>query len=122
MRSAVPANELEEGPGDGSYTTAPATIPYAATINTDVSSSTKFDILLTGNATLAAPTGAAPGRVCYWAIQQDGVGGRTLALPGVFDFGAAGAPVFTTTANAVNLIWGYYHTASAKWLVTFRKA
>jgi len=79
------------------------TIPYAATITLDFSSSNSFNIgVLTGNLTLANPTNMPAANVTQSGsifFQQDATGGRTLTLGTNFRWaGATG--VLSTAASA----------------------
>lgn len=62
-----------------------ASIAYASTLNTDAATAAVFTVVLTGDATLAAPTNATNGRRLLWALTASGAV-RTVTL----STGAAG--------------------------------
>lgn len=99
----------------------PVALVDGANIATDASLSNNFEVALGGNRTFDAPTGATDGMVCNWAIAQDGTGGRTGAFASAFDFGDAGAPTLSTGPGVVDLVSGYYHAGTSKFLCAFRK-
>jgi hypothetical protein len=79
----------------------------AASIATDCSLGNVFTVTLGGNRTLANPTNLAAGASYTWIIKQDATGLRTLAYGTNFDFGTAGTPTLTGTANKVDVISAY---------------
>jgi hypothetical protein len=81
-----------------------------------------FSVTLGGNRTLDAPTSLVDGALLSFALRQDATGGRTLTFDPIYNFGAAGAPVLSTTAGAVDYAFGYYDADSAQLLMTFRGA
>lgn len=100
---------------------APVVLTDAATINTDARASNNFRVTLGGNRTLANPTNLADGMKLNWVIVQDATGSRTLTFGSAFNWGGAGAPVLSTTANAIDMISAYYDATSGNLLATFRK-
>jgi hypothetical protein len=64
-------------------------------------------LTLGGNRTLANPTGLVAGGTYLWRIQQDVVGGRTLAYGTAFKF-VGGTPTVAAASNAVSLLSAYY--------------
>lgn len=100
---------------------APVALTDAATIATDASLSNNFTLtMVTTGRVMGAPTNATDGMVCNWAIDS-GAGGFAMTWASAFDFGGAGAPTHSTTASKVDLVSGYYHAGTSKWLVSFRK-
>jgi hypothetical protein len=83
---------------------APVTLTDAATIATDAALSTTFTVTLSGNRTLAAPTGGVAGMAYRWVIRQDGTGGRTLAFDAAFRFPGGADPTLSTAAGAVDVV------------------
>lgn len=77
-------------------------------IGWDVSGAQKAKVTLGGNRTMSAVTNAVEGTTYFLWVIQDATGSRTLSWTttgaGAFDFGAAGAPTLTTTANKADLI------------------
>lgn len=81
------------------------TLTDGATINWNADTSGHVvAVTLAGNRTVAAPTNILQYALYVIRIQQDATGGRTLAWNAAYKFGTAGAPVLTTTANAVDYI------------------
>jgi len=100
---------------------APVALTDAATIATDASLSNNFTLtMLTTGRVMGAPTNPTDAMVCNWAINS-GAGGFAMTWASAFDFGGAGAPTHSVTASKVDLVSGYYHAGSSKWLVSFRK-
>lgn len=101
----------------------PLALTDAATILVDATAHNSFFVTLGGNRTLGAPTGLVDGMLLNFAIHQPAVGGPfTLTFNAIYDFGAAGTPVLSKPANAVDYVSGYYDAGSGKILATFRKA
>lgn len=101
------------------FATTVATLTDAATIATDCSLGSTFDVTLGGNRTLGAPTGMVDGQRCVWRVKQDGTGSRTLAYNAAFRFGSdVTSPTLTTTAGKTDYIGAIYNAASAVWDVT----
>lgn len=62
------------------------------------------EVTLTANRAFGLPTNLRSGRTYTVRIKQDATGGRTITFPGNFKFGAAGAPVLSTAANAYDVV------------------
>jgi hypothetical protein len=82
------------------------------TITLDFGSSNNFQMTLTGNGTLGAPTNASGGQSGSIFILQDGTGSRTLAYNAVFAFAGGTAPTLTTTASGQDALLYYVQDAS----------
>ncbi len=102
----------------GLYSTAFVTLTDQATITTDCSLGNSFKVTLGGNRTLANPTNATDGQVIRWEINQDGTGGRTLALDTNFVTGPFGTIVFTATISAYDILTCVYDSTKGKFIVT----
>lgn len=100
----------------------PLPLVDAATILVNAVAHNSFSVTLGGNRTLDAPSNLANGMLLNFAIKQDGTGGRTLAFNAIYDFGAAGTPVMSTTPGVTDYVSGYYDAVSAKILCSIRKA
>jgi Protein of unknown function (DUF2793) len=72
----------------------------AASIVVDASLSNTFLVTLGGNRTLSNPSSLQDGFVYNFHVKQDATGSRLLTYGSVFKFGAAGAPLLSTAANA----------------------
>ena len=84
----------------------------SGTITLDFGSSNNFEMTLTGNSTLGAPTNASGGQSGSIFILQDGTGSRTLAYNAVFAFAGGTAPTLTTTASGQDALLYYVQDAS----------
>lgn len=86
---------------------ADTTLPYAATLSPDLNAlGTRMTCVMTGNATMAAPTNRKPG-VFRIIFKQDATGGRTLTIPtgGIFRTGGSLSLItLSTAANAVDML------------------
>lgn len=97
-------------------------VQTTGTINIAAGPQNNYEVQLTQNATIAAPTNLQAGMVINIAIQQPASGGPyTLAFASVWDFGGAGAPTASTVASKVDFVSGYYHAPTSKILASFRK-
>lgn len=75
-----------------------------------------------GNRTLGAITGLQDNDILSLMIVQDATGGRTLSYDSQHDFGADGAPTFSTAAGKVDFLEGRYKAATGKVHWNFRRA
>jgi hypothetical protein len=82
------------------------------TITLDFGSSNNFQMTLTGNGTLGAPTNASGGQSGSIFILQDGTGSRTLGYNAAFAFAGGTAPTLTTTASGQDALLYYVQDAS----------
>ena len=82
-----------------------------ANIALTLSSGFDFSVTLAGNQTLDNPTAVKVGQRGRIMITQDGTGTRTLAYGTYYKFAAGTAPVLTTTAGAIDVL--YYDCISA---------
>jgi hypothetical protein len=81
------------------------TLTDATTIAVDMSTFLNASVTLGGNRTLGNPTNTKVGQTGYIKIVQDATGSRTLAYGSNWEFGGGIAPVLTTTANAVDILF-----------------
>lgn len=100
----------------------PLALVDGASIAVNATAHNSFFVTLGGNRALSAPTGLLDGMLLNFAIRQDVTGSRALTFAAIYNFGAAGAPVLSTTPGAVDYVSGYYDAGSASILCTFRKA
>lgn len=84
----------------------------SGTITLDFGSSNNFQMTLTGNGTLGAPTNASGGQSGSIFILQDGTGSRTLGYNAAFAFAGGTAPTLTTTASGQDALLYYVQDAS----------
>lgn len=95
-------------------------LAYAASIITDVSEGTTFQIApLTGPLALANPINPLDGQVVLWIFQQDGTGSRVVTLGSKFMLpSSATDPLgWSTAANAVDVLAAKYRADIAKWMI-----
>lgn len=82
-----------------------------ATITVDMGTFLNASVTLGGNRTLGNPTNTKVGQTGYIRIVQDATGSRTLTYSSNWEFGGGVAPVLTTAANAVDIL--FYQVLSA---------
>ncbi|MBS3648618.1 hypothetical protein KEU06_08245 [Pseudaminobacter sp. 19-2017] len=81
------------------------TIPYAASVAIDFATLINGTMTLTGNCTLANPTGTTNGQSGFIRIIQDATGGRTLSFGTSWKFENGVTPTLTTSASALNFLF-----------------
>jgi hypothetical protein len=105
--------------GVGSGTSLPTviSIPYSSTLNTNATLGDIFNITLSGNATLANPSGAVDGQTLRWRILQDTSGNRVITLGNKFKLpNSASDPLpWSTSANLMDILAATYHLDRDKW-------
>jgi hypothetical protein len=77
----------------------------AATVAVDMSTGINFSVTLGGNRTLGNPSNTTNGKTGVIYITQDGTGSRTLAYSSNWKFAGGTAPVLSTTAGAVDMLF-----------------
>jgi hypothetical protein len=80
------------------------TLTYATTITPTVTAANCFTVTLTGNATLANPTGLKAGAHYMFVVKQDTTGSRTLSFGTAYKWQGGTAPALTTAASATDII------------------
>ena len=78
---------------------APVTLTDAASIAWDMDTGRNFEVTLTDNRTMAAPSNITAGRSGVLRVTQDGTGSRTLTWNSAFEFVDGTAPTLSTTAG-----------------------
>lgn len=97
---------------------APAivTLVDAPSITVNAALGNDFRVTLGGYRTLANPTGSVDGQRITFTITQ-GVGApHKIAWSNQYKFGAAGAPVLSTTAGSADVIGFVYNHSLGSWL------
>lgn len=84
-----------------------------ATTTLDFSTANNFSLTLTGNITLANPTGVTTGQSGIIQIQQDSVGSRTIGFGSHWDFPNATAPTLSTGANALDALTYFVRSSTS---------
>lgn len=98
----------------------PVALTSGTTITPDFNAGANFTLTLAHTATLANPTNQKDGQCGVIAIAQDGTGSRTLSYGTHWKFAGGTAPVLTTTAGAIDLLYywvqanGTIHASLAK--------
>jgi hypothetical protein len=91
---------------------APVTIAFASTITPDMSLFINAELAVTGNFTLANPINTKNGQTGMVAIAQDATGSRLITWGSNWKFQSGVAPVLSTAANAVDLLFYEVRTSS----------
>ena len=91
------------------------TISDGATLATDASLGNMFKVTITDNRTMGAPTNPTDGQFIQYRITQDGTGSRTITWNAVFNFGGAGEPTLTTTADQTDYVSFRYNGDNSEW-------
>lgn len=81
-----------------------ATLADGANISWNLDDAQSAKVTLEGNRTLDNPTNMVDGGTYVLRVKQDATGSRTLSFGSAYDFGEAGEPVLTTTANKVDIL------------------
>lgn len=91
------------------FVSAPKTLTDGATIALSAGTQDQlYQLTLTGNHTLANPTGLVAGQVFRVEVTQDATGARTLTYGTLFKWVGAAAPTLTTTPAAIDLLTFVY--------------
>lgn len=108
------------------FTNVQAVTPYranisgAVSINLTTAASNNLHLTMTGNVTSFALTNPTDGAVYNIRFIQDATGGRTFSgFPAAFKFAGGTAPVFVTTANAVNFLSAEYGSVEGTYMAAF---
>jgi len=91
------------------------TLVDAASIAWDMSTGFDFIVTITANRAMANPTNTKVGQKGRLIIQQDATGSRTMTWGSNFKFANGIAPVLSTTANAVDVL--YYDVRSSTYII-----
>lgn len=90
---------------------AVVTIAGSGTVTIDLALGNNFAATLSGNVTLATPTGLVAGQTGSITLTQDGTGSRLVSYSG-WKFPGGSAPTATTTASGVDIIAYYVESAT----------
>lgn len=74
----------------------------------DLRAGFNFRRVATGQSTLAAPSNGIPGATYTFVLNHGNAAGGRWAVASAFDFGAAGAPAFSTAANKEDVVVAIY--------------
>jgi len=98
---------------------APAVVGLSSsgTIAVDATQGNDFRVNLSGDATLANPTGAVDGQRITFHITQSSGGSNTVTWGSAYSFGSAGGPPkLSTTGSLTDVIGFIYNAAVGAWL------
>lgn len=119
--AAATAANVQVGTSTTTYVTPSAlsgsaaiqTLTDGATINWDVSAGYNAKLTLTASGhTQAAPTNVIAGITYVEQVCQDGTGSRTMSWNAAYNWGGAGTPTLTTTANKCDVVTCYATAAT----------
>ena len=86
----------------------PVAVTYSSSIQFNAAAGKLFLVTLTGNLTVAQPSGMRAGQEFYLELTQDSTGSRTVSWNGYFTFPGGVKPVLSTAPGAVDLIHCIY--------------
>jgi hypothetical protein len=98
---------------------APAVVALGSSgaIAVNATTGNDFRVNLSGDATIASPTGAVDGQRITFQITQSSGGGNTVGWGTAYSFGSAGGPPkLSTSGGATDVIGFIYNAAKAAWL------
>lgn len=102
--------------GGGGSAAVESVVAYAASITLDAAAADVFEIVLTGNLTLNAPTSPAAAKKIIIRLVQDGTGGRTVTWNAAFRFGTSlPSPILSISPSLHDYIAFVYNGVDAKW-------
>ena len=90
---------------------AVVTIAGSGTVTIDLALGNNFAATLSGNVTLATPTGMVAGQTGSITLTQDGTGSRLVSYSG-WKFPGGTTPTATTTASGIDIIAYYVESAT----------
>lgn len=91
------------------------TLTYGATVNTAAGEGDVFDLTLTGNAIMAAPTGLTKNKKILYRLTQDATGGRTVTWNAIFRFSTdVPTPFLSTSGTKTDYVGFIYNAADSK--------
>jgi hypothetical protein len=93
---------------------------YAASFTPDFSADATRSVTLTGNITINAPT-ATVGQEFRLFLIQDATGSRTWAVNSAYKFPGGYVPPLSTSANAVDELWGHYRASGVAEVEGFKR-
>lgn len=92
-----------------------ASLTDAASIATDASLANIFEVTITANRAMAAPSNPVDGQEIVYAIVQGVGGSHTITWDAAFAFSGA-APTLQTTVGAVDAVRFVYVASASKWV------
>ncbi|MDQ3577547.1 MAG: hypothetical protein M3443_08080 [Actinomycetota bacterium] len=96
----------------------PVALTYGATLTIDATIGRHYRVTLTGNATLAEPTGGEDGQMILLEVKQDGTGGRTLTNGADVLLGDdVTSMALSTGAGKTDLVLLLNNSGAGKWMV-----
>jgi hypothetical protein len=97
---------------------APAVVGLGSsgTIAVNATEGNDFRVILSGDATIANPTGAVDGQRITFQITQSSGGSNTVGWGSAYSFGKAGVPTLSTSGGATDILGFIYNAAIGAWL------
>lgn len=93
----------------GRVAVAEVALTDAANIATNAALGNVFAVTLAGNRVLDNPTNLVAGQHIMWKVKQDASASvRTLTYGSMFKWSGGQAPILTGTANALDILTGYF--------------
>jgi hypothetical protein len=92
------------------------TLVDAPSITVNAALGNDFRVTLGGNRTLASPAGSVDGQRITFTIGQGSGAPHKVTWSSKYKFGAAGAPVLSTTAGSADVIGFIYNQSLGSWL------
>lgn len=105
---------------DNPILAAAVTQTYAASFTPDFTAGETRSVTLTGGLTLNAPT-ATVGQAFRLFLIQDATGNRTWSVNSAYKFAGGAVPPLSTSANAVDELWGHYRSSGVAEVEGFKR-
>ena len=93
----------------------------SGTFTPDAAGFNTFLLTLTGNLTIANPSGLRDGQVLNFVLRQDATGSRTLTLGSKFKI-TGGQPTASTAASAIDALSVVYDATADQLIGSYAKA
>lgn len=81
-------------------------VTFGASIALDLEQGNRFDLTLTGDATLENPVNVVPGQSFIVVVRQDPTGGHVLSFGSNWNFARSVVPILTSDPSSVDVIVG----------------
>ncbi len=95
----------------GQFVQTPVLLTDAATIAVDASLGNIFNVAITANRTMGAPSNPVAGQMILFRIKQDATGSRTITWNAIYHFTTTNpSPTLSTTANITDEVAFRYNT------------
>lgn len=113
---SVSLDWIEAGDDDTTVTSGATLLTDGANIATNAALDNRFYVTLGGDHQLDTPTNASPWQQVFWAIRQDGTGGRLLTLDSGFRFGSSITSItLSTDPDTTDYLGAIYNPVDDVW-------